>query len=134
METTNSDQPQSYPSLAAWKEEGDRRFGPDRLQYRFTCPSCGYVATVKQWVDLGVKGAIAFSCIGRWTGSNQEMHSKEGGPCNYSGGGLFNLNPIKIVEINSNVFAYADPTQAIPENHDLAGRSNPIRQHTKGDN
>jgi len=93
-----------------WQAEGTRRFGEDRSKWKFICPSCGYVASVQDWKDANAsEGAVAFSCIGRFLDSDKEMGTKDGGPCNYAGGGLFALNPIKIVqeEGESRIFDFA---------------------------
>jgi len=93
---------------------GVKLYGPDKKQWKFKCPSCGYVAKVQDWLDHeGGENMIAFSCIGRLTGSKQELGSKEGGPCNYAGGGLFQLNPIEIIredgsKSKNRFFAFAD--------------------------
>lgn len=80
-----------------WATEAKRRFGDDPQNWRFVCPSCGYVASVKDWKDAGApEGHIGFSCIGRSIGSKKELGDKTGGPCNYAGGGLFALNPVLI--------------------------------------
>lgn len=94
-----------------WIAEGERRFGPDRMKWRFICPSCGYVASVQEWKDAGAQGgAVAFSCVGRYTGSRKELGDKTGGPCNYAGGGLFRLNPIEITHSGgtTHLFAFAE--------------------------
>ncbi len=96
-----------------WEAEGIRLFGSDKMKWRFKCPSCGYVASAQDWIDAGDEKhtMIAFSCIGRLTGSTKKMFDKTGGPCNYAGGGLFGLNPVKIVlkgEIHS-FFEFAPP-------------------------
>lgn len=85
-------------TLAEWSAEAVRRFGPDTLNWRFKCPSCGYVASVRDWKNAGAHSTSAgYSCIGRWLGSKQEIFTKQGGPCNYAGGGLFRLNPVIVV-------------------------------------
>ncbi len=86
---------------AEWKAEGQRRFGIDPRAWRFVCPSCGHVASVQDWKDAGAPdGAVAFSCLGRYTGDNKAAADKAfkhaGGPCNYTGGGLFRLNPVEV--------------------------------------
>lgn len=81
-----------------WEREGDKLFGLNPLDWKFVCPSCGHVASVADWRESGApEGAIAFSCIGRWTGSKKELGEKPG-PCNYAGGGLFGLNPITVFD------------------------------------
>lgn len=101
-----------------WNREGERLFGPDRLAWRFACPSCGHVAAVRDWKDAGASlNAVAFSCVGRWsldpkTAARSAFHGK-GGPCDYAGGGLIGLNPVLVVHPDgkeSFLFAFAaDP-------------------------
>lgn len=104
---------------AEWKAEGQRRFGTDPLEWQFVCPSCGHVANVKDWKTAGApEGAVAFSCVGRYTGDGKAAADKAfkhaGGPCNYTGGGLFRLNPVEVdFEDGSEpmqVFAFAELT------------------------
>ncbi len=70
--------------------EGERRFGPDKKKWKFVCPVCGYVASIEDWLNAGGENMIAFSCIGRLIGK------KEGGPCDYAGGGLLRFNPLEV--------------------------------------
>ena len=81
-----------------WRAEGEWRFGPDQMQWRFVCPSCGHVTTVADWKAAGAPlGAVAFSCVGRWLGADDgKTFEGNGGPCTYAGGGLFGLNPVAV--------------------------------------
>lgn len=97
-------------TLEEYMAEGERLFGPEQLDWRFVCPSCGHVASPRDWKAAGApEGAVAFSCVGRWTCSKQELFSKDGGPCNYTGGGLFALNPVTVRagDRTYNVFEFA---------------------------
>jgi hypothetical protein len=82
-----------------WLAEGRKLFGEDRLRWKFICPSCGHVASVKEWKEAGAsEGEVAFSCIGRHLGANGDnTFKRNGGPCNYAGGGLIGLNPVKVI-------------------------------------
>lgn len=82
-----------------WNEEGERRFGTDRAKWRFVCPVCKHVASAQDWRDAGApEGALAFSCVGRWLEAPRRAFEDSGvGPCNYAGGGLFRLNPVRVV-------------------------------------
>ena len=55
---------------AAWRAEGERRFGPDLMKWRFKCPICGNVATpedFRQFKDAGANPNSAVQeCIGRY--------------------------------------------------------------------
>jgi len=83
-----------------WRAEGVRRFGEDHMKWRFVCPSCGHVQTPADYKAVNApERAVAFSCIGRRTpGATGEIGQKGKGPCNYAGGGLFRLNPIRVVD------------------------------------
>jgi len=82
-----------------WLEEGKRRFGKDMYDWKFVCPVCGHVASIRDWKQAGAtEGEVAFSCIGRRIeGSKQAFDEKGAGPCTYAGGGLIKLNPVHVV-------------------------------------
>lgn len=84
-----------------WLQEARDRFGPDPMKWRFVCPSCGHVASIQDWKDAGAaEGEVAFSCVGRHAKASQAAADaafrRSGGPCNYTGGGLFKLNPVAV--------------------------------------
>ncbi|MCL2777743.1 MAG: hypothetical protein FWD73_07035 [Polyangiaceae bacterium] len=82
-----------------WKAEGVRRFGKDMMTWRFVCPACGHVIAVRDWAIAGApKGAVGFSCVGRWLLNARDAFGTGPGPCNYAGGGLFGLNPVTITD------------------------------------
>ena len=90
-----------------WLAQGEALFGPDTRKWRFVCPSCGHVAAVQDWFDAGApESAVAFPCVGRWTGATATIFQKPG-PCNYAGAGLFCINPVKIEGRSHGVFAFA---------------------------
>lgn len=99
-----------YASVEEWHKEAERRFGSDKMKWRFKCPVCGYSASVQDYKDAGApEGAVAFSCIGRYTRAAREAFVKGGkGPCNYAGGGLFRLNPVQVGEIEERAFDFAE--------------------------
>ena len=53
--------------------------------------------------------AVAFSCVGRWSGSKREAFGTGEGPCNYAGGGFIGLNPVIVTdgETENRVFEFA---------------------------
>ena len=87
-------------TLQEWDSEGTRRFGPDKMGWRFVCPCCGFVASARDYEAAGApETAVAFSCVGRWTQTARdafESGEKRKGPCDYAGGGLFRLNPVTV--------------------------------------
>ena len=92
----------------AWNAEGERRFGVDRMAWRFVCPVCKHVASVADWKAVGAtEGEVAFSCVGRHIdGAKSAFEGKGEGPCTYAGGGLFRLNPVHVE--GHQVFAFAE--------------------------
>ena len=92
-----------------WEAEGKRRFGPDRMKWKFRCPVCKRTTSVQEWKDAGAsEGEIGFSCVGR---------HRDDVECDYAGGGLFRLNPVA-VEHEGNTFHFFDFAE---ENDDLRG-------------
>jgi hypothetical protein len=80
--------------VVAWRAEAVKRFGPDPMGWRFVCPVCKYVASVADWKTAGAsEGEVAFSCVGRHLGGRRAFEERGKGPCDYTGGGLFRLNP-----------------------------------------
>jgi hypothetical protein len=103
---------------AEWLAEAERRFGWDPMFWRFVCPSCGHVASIRDWKDLGVaESGIAVSCLGCYTGDRKTMEDRmfkrKGGPCNYCGEGRRPMNPV-IVDLGNGelrpTFAFAEMT------------------------
>lgn len=90
-------------SLQEYFDECIDRFGPNRDNWKFVCPSCGHVASVADYKAAGAQDAIGFSCIGRWTGATQQAFQEGPGPCNYAGGGLICLNPVRVVSPDGRV-------------------------------
>lgn len=85
-----------------WRGLAAVRFGDDPLKWRFVCPSCGHVAAVEDWRKAGApEGAVAFSCVGRWTGDRaaaaDAAFKRKGGPCNYTSGGFLVINKLFVV-------------------------------------
>lgn len=99
-------------SVADWRAEGERLFGADPMGWKFVCPVCKYVASVKDWKDVGAgEEEVAFSCIGRHTRGRSAFSGQGPGPCNYAGGGLFRLNPVHVKDAAGDihdVFAFAE--------------------------
>jgi hypothetical protein len=108
-------------TLAEYRAEGERRFGPNMMNWKFVCPVCGHVASVQDYKDAGApENAIAFSCVGRWAGVNDKWlegeksgaeRTKPWGPCDYAGGGFFPLNPLKVED--GAYFDFAE-SEAVP--------------------
>lgn len=84
-------------TYAEWEAEGVRRFGPNKMKWKFVCPACGFIASAEDYKNAGAPSmVVGFSCIGRWLPYAREAFAKGDGPCNYAGGGLFRLNPLEV--------------------------------------
>jgi len=49
--------------------EAKERFGDDPKQFAFTCPGCGDIATIADFIDVGEPDAAGQHCIGRNLGA-----------------------------------------------------------------
>lgn len=86
-------------TLAEWEEEGELRFGQDRSNWKFVCPSCGNIASAREWrAAKAADSAIGTVCIGRFTGSKKEIGDQTGGPCNYGTTKKNNLCPVRVLD------------------------------------
>lgn len=97
----------------SWETEGIKRYGKDQMQWKFRCPSCGKIQTTSDYKEAGApETAVAFSCVGRWNGSTGVMCKGDELGCNYAGGGLIGLNPIKVTfpgtSRQHDIFDFAD--------------------------
>lgn len=81
-----------------WKADGERRFGQDIRDWRFTCPNCGDTAAVREFPEE-CRQAAGVECIGR---------SVPGRGCNWAAGGLF-AGPLWVLRTVAD-----DEVQAIP--------------------
>lgn len=81
-----------------WLTLGQTLFGQDKMQWKFKCPCCGHIASVQDYKKAGAPSSAAgFSCVGRWMPVCKDAFDdkdKRNIPCNYSGGGLLNINPV----------------------------------------
>jgi hypothetical protein len=88
-------------SREEWLEEGKKRFGEAMLFWKFVCPICKTVIEARDYKKAGAPpSAIGFNCIGRYLKSPQKAFGDKkiikGQPCDYTGGGLFKLNPVEV--------------------------------------
>lgn len=85
-------------TIDEYRAEGEKLFGDDMAKWKFVCPACGSVMSTTDYKNAGAPhGAVGFSCVGRWLREKREAIGGRGnGPCNYAGGGLFQLGPIDV--------------------------------------
>lgn len=100
-----------------WEKKGRELFGENKFNWRFVCPVCKHVASVRDWQQAGLpETTVAFSCVGRGMENPRKAFDGKGsGPCDYAGGGLFELNPVTITKpdgTTGDFFAFAEPEQA----------------------
>lgn len=43
-------------TIQEWREEGKRRFGKDYMDWKFECPMCGHIASIRDFKEAGAKG------------------------------------------------------------------------------
>lgn len=86
-----------------WMAEGKSRFGEDFFDWRFECPICHHVASVRDYQQYKAKGADPNSatseCIGRYISGSMKAFAESNcktGPCDYAGYGLFRLSPVYV--------------------------------------
>lgn len=79
-------------SLREWTEEGKERFGENYEDWKFKCPSCGHIASGKDFKDAGADANDMYqTCIGRHNGKGaySKKAKDKGNGCNWAAFGLF---------------------------------------------
>jgi hypothetical protein len=87
-------------TLEEWETRGAELFGPDKMLWRFVCPSCGHIQApedFRPYKDKAEPSTAYFSCIGRFDGHMRTEICSGESPCNYAGGGFIPLNPLTVV-------------------------------------
>lgn len=116
-----------------WINEAMERY-PNSSKISFKCPVCGHSATLEEYKLAGAKdGQIGFVCIGRFLNAHKKAFGSShenvpNGPCDYSGGGLFRLNPIRVLfkdGTHSDYFDFSDN----PLSEDPKYRESPEEHH-----
>lgn len=79
-------------TLEEWREKGKELFGEKVREWKFKCPACGKVTSVKEFVEAGLSeekacNAAYQECIGRYTGAGGPKEGQQ--PCNWAAYGLF---------------------------------------------
>lgn len=92
-------------TLSQWKQLGEKLFGNDPMDWQFVCPSCNTVISVRDYKTVGApESAVGYACIGRYLpnkrdafGGESKNKNAERSPCNYTGAGLININPVCVI-------------------------------------
>lgn len=75
-----------------WMDEGKSRFGEDFMNWKFQCPMCGHISSIKDFKDAGANdpNCAYQECIGRYTGKGSPKEGDSTG-CNWAAYGLFGI-------------------------------------------
>ena len=76
---------------ADWRAKGTRLYGPDMTDWKFKCPSCGHVHSVREFKDAGVDEELAFTCCSSRFGLGGRPD------CKWTTGGLFRIGGVYVV-------------------------------------
>ncbi|CAL2108649.1 hypothetical protein T190115A13A_80224 [Tenacibaculum sp. 190524A02b] len=82
-------------TLEDWKKEASDKFGSDKMNWEFKCPSCKEVQTLKEFNENNVEepeSKFYFSCIGRWV--------KDRG-CSWTLGGLLQIHKTEVITLDN---------------------------------
>ena len=56
--------PRIFYSIPEFQAAATELFGPDRLQWKFKCPECGVIHSIRDWSDANVPSALwARKCL-----------------------------------------------------------------------
>lgn len=84
---------------AALKEQG-----VPREHLALVCPMCGVVQSAHDMIAAGagkdfeeVERFLGFSCVGRFMNSGSPRYPRDGKPCNWTLGGLFQVHKLEVV-------------------------------------
>lgn len=102
-------------TYAEWTAEAKALFGEKSDDWKFVCPLCKTITSIKEWRDNKVEAQIAFSCIGRSNPTKPKpAFANKGGPCDYAGGGLFRMNPVHVTDPEGHVHQLFEFAPVIP--------------------
>lgn len=66
-----------------WVAEGEKRFGKEKLDWKFVCPNCGHVQTMRDFQNADIDPQRAYQvCASRYNIGGKST-------CKWSAGGLF---------------------------------------------
>lgn len=96
------EQPKTYASLHAWERAARRRFGHEKLGWKWRCHHCGTVFSAADYLVAGApQDKIGFACLGAF---------EPRVPCNYDGSKPLPVGPIKVHvgDVTTRMLAFAD--------------------------
>ena len=91
-------------TLKQWQEEAERRFGKGALDWKFKCPVCGNVQTMRMFKEKGVDPNKAYyNCASRYGFGGRS-------DCKWTMGGLLSIGGVYVIDDSYNprhVFEFA---------------------------
>ena len=96
-------------TLKEWLSEGEKRFGEDKLKWKFKCPMCGHIASIEDFKNEGSTNPndAYLNCIGRFTGKGSPKKGDSSG-CNRAAYGLFGIPKGGIKVNGQHIFDFAE--------------------------
>lgn len=91
-----------------WVAEGRERFGEDSTDWKYVCPSCGQVQSLRDFLAAGTRPreastVVGFACVGRANLSTAARdlvvefgEPTRGAGCRYLSNGLFPISPVEV--------------------------------------
>ena len=75
-----------------WRQEATRRFGPDKLDWKFKCPACGHIQTPRDFKDGGKEPERAATCCASRFGLGGSK------TCKWTTGGFLKFNATYVID------------------------------------
>jgi hypothetical protein len=95
-------------TLDEWLVEGEKRFGKDKMKWKFKCPMCGHVASIEEFINIGVDANVAYvDCIGRYTGKGSPKKGDTSG-CNWVAYGFLKTCGKGVLVNGEEIFDFAE--------------------------
>lgn len=83
-------------TVAQWREQAKTLFGDDILNWKFKCPQCGHVSSLREFKDAGIDPHLATgNCASRFP----ELSYKKD-DCKWTTGGLFRVGGMYVINEN----------------------------------
>ena len=79
-------------TLNEWEEEGKCRFGDDQLDWKFKCPACGHIQSMREFKEAGLEPHLAYlHCASRHGLGGRE-------DCKWTIGGLLRVGGQYVID------------------------------------
>ena len=88
-------------SFEEWKDKAIELFGKDSKDWRFVCPSCGHIQSVKSVLEHNP--SLDPNNIQNWINYNCEGRYNEGEGCDWTLGGLFKIHKLEIIYLGKEI-------------------------------